>query len=209
VRMATLPIYDMKGSQTGEAEVSAEVFDAEPNGAALHQVVLGRLAAGRQGTAHTRTRGEVAGSTRKLWRQKGTGRARVGDRNPPHRTGGGVAMGPRTRSHRQHIPKRLKAAALRSALSARARAGELTLLDQIELPEAKTKALYEVLQALGAERSTLLVLAEADETVWRCGRNIPGLRIRPAIDVDSYDVMAVRKVIVVKDAVERLEARLS
>jgi large subunit ribosomal protein L4 len=207
--MATLPVYDTAGSQTGELEVSDEVFDGEPNGGVLHQVVSGELAARRQGTAHTRTRSEVAGSTRKLYRQKGTGRARVGDRRPPHRVGGGVAMGPRMRSHRQRVPRRLRAEALRSALSIRARGGDLAVVERIELPEPKTRALHEVLVALGAERDALLVLAEADEIIWRCGRNIRGLRIRPAADLSSYDVMAARKVIAVKEAIGRLEARLS
>ncbi len=207
--MAMLPVYDVEGSQTGDLEVSSQVFDLEPNDGVLHQVVLGHLASRRQGTAHTRTRSEVAGSTRKLWRQKGTGRARVGDRRPPHRVGGGVAMGPRARSHGQRVARRLKAAALRSALSSRARAGALRVIEAIELPEAKTRVLKGMLTSLGAERSTLLVLAEPNPIVWRCGRNIPGLSIRPAMDVSSHDVMAAQTIILERDAVQRLEARLS
>jgi large subunit ribosomal protein L4 len=190
-------------------EVSARVFDSDPNRGVLHQVVLGGLAAARAGTAHTRTRSEVAGSTRKLYRQKRTGRARVGDVRSPIRSGGGVAMGPRMRSHRQRIPRRLKAEALRSALSARARAGDVTVVERLELPEVKTRALHEVLVALGAEGGALLVIADPDEILWRCGRNIPGLRIRSAADVNGYDVMAARKVIALRDAIGRLEARLS
>lgn len=207
--MPTLPVYDTAGSQTGELEVSSDVFGAVPNETVLHQVVLAQLAAARQGTAHTKTRSEVAGSTRKLWRQKGTGRARVGNAKAPNREGGGVAAGPRMRSYRQRVSRRVRTEALRAALSARARAGELTLLEPFELPEPKTRAVQQVLTALGAKGRTLLVLPEPNQTIWRCGRNIPGLSIRPAADLNSYDVMAARTIIIVKDAIPRLEARFS
>jgi len=113
------------------------------------------------------------------------------------------------RSYRQRLSRRVRTEALRSALSARARAGELTLLEPFELPEPKTRAVQQVLTALGAQGRTLLVLPEPNQTIWRCGRNIPGLSIRPAADLNSYDVMAARTVIIVKDAIPRLEARFS
>jgi large subunit ribosomal protein L4 len=190
-------------------EVSGEVFDATPNQQLLHQAVLGGLAAARQGTAHTKTRAEVAGSGRKLWRQKGTGRARVGDSRSPHREGGGLAGGPRMRSYRQRLSRRVKAEALRSALSARARAGELTIVEPFQLPEPKTAAVEEILTALGVEGLALLVLPEPNEIICRCARNIPGLTVRPAAEVSTYDIMAPRRVIIVTDAIARLEARLS
>jgi large subunit ribosomal protein L4 len=207
--MPTLPVYDTTGSQTGELEVSGDVFDATPNEQLLHQVVVAGLAAARQGTAHTKTRSEVAGSGRKLWRQKGTGRARVGDRRPPHREGGGIVGGPRMRSYRQRLSRRVKAEALRSALSTRVRAGELTVIEPFELPEPKTRAVAGMLAALGVEGPALLVLAERNEIIWRCARNIPGLSIRPAAEVNARDVMAPRRVVIVKDAIARLEARVS
>jgi large subunit ribosomal protein L4 len=207
--MPTLPVYSIEGAQTGELEVSADVFGGEPNQAVLHQVVVAELAARRQGTASTKTRGEVAGSTRKLWRQKGTGRARVGDRRSPHRVHGGVAMGPRPRSHRQRVSRSVKAEGVRSALSAQVRAGYLTIVEQLELPEAKTRALKAVLDSLGATGRALLVIAEPSETIWRCGRNIPGLSIRAASDITAWDVLTARKVVITKDAIPALEARLS
>jgi large subunit ribosomal protein L4 len=207
--MATLPVYDTTGSQTGDIEVSGDVFAATPNEQVLHQVVLAGLAARRQGTAHTKTRAEVAGSNRKLWRQKGTGRARVGDSRPPNREGGGVAAGPRMRSFRQRVSRRLRAEALRSALSARAQSGELTVLEAFDLPEPKTRAVAEILTALGVQGPALLVLPEPDEIIWRCARNLPGLRVRVAAEINGPDVMAARRVIVIKDAIARLEARLS
>jgi len=207
--MPKFPRYNMEGSQTGEVELPDAIFGQEPNEALLHETVVAALAARRQGTASAKTRSEVAGSTRKLYRQKGTGRARVGDRRPPHRIGGGVAMGPRPRSHRQRIPEAAKAEGLRSALSAKAQSGDLIILESFELPTAKTKVVQAVLDALEVSGRTLLVLPEPNETIWRCGRNIPGLVIRPASDVNVLDVLTVRKAVIIGDAILALEARLS
>lgn len=206
--MATLPRYDQTGAQAGEMEVPA-VFAEAPHATALHQAVLAELAGQRQGTHSTKTRGEVAGSGRKLWRQKGTGRARVGDRRPPSRVGGGRVTGPRPRSHNQRLSGRMKQEALRSALSARVEAGEVLALEAVELPEAKTKALQTLLDTLGVSGSVLLVLPEHDAMVWRCGRNIEGLRITAAAEVSAYELLAARQVILVKDAISRLEARVA
>ena len=206
--MPRLPVYDITGAQQEEREVSEALFGASVNEAVLHQVVVAELAAEHQGTASTKSRGEVAGSRRKLWRQKGTGRARVGDRRPPNRVGGGIAMGPRPRSYRQRVSRRLKADALRAALTARSGAGDLVLVEPFELTEAKTKALYEVLRALDAIGGALLVLAEQSEVIWRCGRNIPGLSIVDARQVNAHDVLVARKVIITTDALPGLENRL-
>jgi large subunit ribosomal protein L4 len=206
--MAALPRYDKTGAQAGELEVPT-AFAGAPHAVTLHQAVLAELAGQRQGTHSTKTRGEVAGSGRKLWRQKGTGRARVGDRRPPNRVGGGTVTGPRPRSHDQRLSGRMKQEALRSAVAARVEAGEVMALEAVELPEAKTKALQGLLDALGVSGDVLLVLPEHDALVWRCGRNIEGLRIAVAADINAYDVMAARKVILVQDALSRLEARVA
>jgi large subunit ribosomal protein L4 len=207
--MPTLPVYSLEGTQTGELEVSAVVFGVEPNQAVLHQVVVAELAARRQGTADTKTRGEVAGSTRKLWRQKGTGRARTSDRRAPHKIHGGVAMGPHPRSHRQRVSRALKAESVRSALSAQLQAGCLTVVEPLALPEAKTKALKAVLDSLGVVGRALLVIAEPSEMIWRCGRNLPGLSIRVASDVTALELLTARKIVITTEAVPALEARLS
>jgi large subunit ribosomal protein L4 len=133
----------------------------------------------------------------------------VGDRRPPHWTGGGVAMGPRARTHRQRLPRAAKIQGLRSALSAQAADGEVAILEPFELPEPKTRAVQAILDALQANRGTLIVLAKADPLVWRCGRNIPGLAIRPAAELNALDVLSARKIFIVRDALETLEARLS
>jgi large subunit ribosomal protein L4 len=206
--MPMLPIYNTQGEQTGELDAPESIFGRKPNLALLHEVVVAGLAARRQGTSHAKTRSEVSGSTRKLWRQKGTGRARVGDRRPPHWVGGGVAMGPRARSHRQRLPRSAKIEGLRSALSAQAQTGEVAVLEPFELPEAKTRALQAILDALEAGGGTLLVLSQPDAIIWRCGRNIPGLLIRPAAELNALDVMNARKILITSDAIEALEARL-
>lgn len=207
--MATLPRYDKTGARAGEMEASARLFESEPKAAVVHQMVVANLANRRQGNSHTKTRAEVSGSTRKLWRQKGTGRARVGDRRPPSRVGGGVAMGPRRHSHRQGTPTRMKAEALRSALGGRAAAGDVLVVEAVELAEPKTKLLHELLTAIGVTGNLLLVLGQHDEMVWRAGRNIPGLNIVPASDVNAYDVLAARTVVLEQAAVTRLEERLA
>lgn len=207
--MPTLPIYNAEGEQTGELEVPDHIFGREPNLSLLHEVVVAAMAARRQGTSQAKSRSEVAGSTRKLWRQKGTARARVGDRRPPHWTGGGVAMGPRARSHRQRLPRSAKLEGLRSALSAQAAGGEVAILEPFELPETKTRALQAILDALEANRGVLLVPPQADPLLWRCGRNIPGLAIRPATELDALDVLSARKIFILRDAIGALEARLS
>jgi len=207
--MPTLPVYDSSGAPSGEIEVTPALFGGEVNPAALHQVVAAQLAAGRQGTAHTKTRSEVAGSNRKLWRQKGTGRARVGDRRPPHRVGGGRVTGPRTRSYRQRVSQTMRQEALRSALAVRAATGEVKLVAPFQLVEAKTRALQQVLAAVGAGPGTLLVLGEQDEVIFRCGRNLSGIRIADAANVSPTELLAARQVILTTDALPRLEARVS
>jgi large subunit ribosomal protein L4 len=207
--MATLPVHDLTGTQTGEREIPPALWGDEVNARLLHQVVTAGLAARRQGNANTKRRSEVAGSGRKLRRQKGTGRARVGDARPPHFVGGGSATGPRTRSYRQRAAKGLKEEGLRSALGVKAAAGEIMLVEPFELTEAKTRALEGVLAALGGARGALLLLAQPNEVIVRCGRNLPGLRVTDAGQVSAHDLMAARRVIIITDALALLEARVS
>ncbi len=205
--MAAVPVYDRTGAHTGEVEVPAALV-GEPHVAMLHQAVRAELAGRRQGTSDTKTRGEVAGRGRKLWRQKGTGRARVGDRRPPSRIGGGRVTGPHPRSYDQHTPLRVKLSALRAALGTRVAAGDVVALAAIELPEAKTKHLQGLLDTVGVSGKVLLVLAEHDPTLHRCGRNIRGLEITTAGEVTAYALLAARMVVLTTDAMARLEARL-
>jgi len=189
--------------------VPAAVFAALPRPAIVHQALVAGRAAKRQGTHKVKSRSEVAGSTRKLWRQKGTGRARVGDRRPPHRTGGGVAMGPAPRSYRQRLARQVKAKALRSALSAQAQAGDVVLIEPFALAETKTRFLQALLQAMEARGTVLMVLGKHDPELWRCGRNLPGLMMATAGELTTYQVVRARKLIIATDALPGLEARLS
>jgi large subunit ribosomal protein L4 len=207
--MATLPVHDVNGAQTGEMELPASIIGQGPNPVALHQVVTAELAAQRQGTASTKTRSEVAGSGRKLWRQKGTGRARVGDRRPPGRVGGGRVTGPRPRDYRQRIARSLKEEGLRLALEARVAAAGIMLVEPFELTVAKTRALAAVMAALGGSRGTLLVLGQPSEIIARCSRNIPEFRVTDASKLSAYDVMAARRIVITTDALAQLEARVS
>jgi len=207
--MATLPRYDKTGARTEDIEASPRLFESEANAAMVHQVTVAERANRRQGNAHTKTRAEVSGSTRKLWRQKGTGRARVGDSRSPSREGGGVAMGPRRHSHRQDAPARMRAESLRAALASRAAGGDVLVVEAVELAEPKTKLLAGLLDTIGVRGSMLLVLGAHDETVWRAGRNIEGLHILPASDVNAYHVLASRTIVLTQEAVARLEERLA
>jgi large subunit ribosomal protein L4 len=207
--MPTLPIHDLQGQQTGELELPESIFGQEVNEGLLHEAVVAGLVSRRQGNSHAKTRGEVSGSRRKLWRQKGTGRARVGNRFSPHRVGGGVAMGPRAHTYRYRLSRRARLEALRSALSAQVLSEDIILLEPLELPEAKTRAMQNVLDALGVAGDTLLVLPGQSETIWRCGRNIPGLSIRPSSDIGALDVLAARKLVLTTDSIPALEKRLS
>jgi large subunit ribosomal protein L4 len=207
--MATLPLHDPSGTRIGEMAVSAALFAAAPHRAVLHRALVAAQAAMRQGTHKAKTRSEVAGSTRKLRRQKGTGRARVGDARPPHYTGGGVAMGPVPRSHRQVFSRQVRAAALRSALSAQAEAGEVALIEPFELAEKKTKSLQALLEAMEARGRVLMVVGQHDPELLRCGRNIPELVIATAGDLTTRQVLGARKLIIATDALPTLEARLA
>ncbi|MBN1458086.1 MAG: 50S ribosomal protein L4 [Armatimonadetes bacterium] len=207
--MATLAVYSLDGKQVSELELPESVFGADVNEGLLHEAVVAGLRSRRQGNAQAKTRGEVSGSRRKLWRQKGTGRARVGDRFAPHWKGGGVAMGPRGRTFRYRLSRRARLEALRSALTAQVRSEDVILLEPLELPEAKTRVMQGLLDALGVAGNALLVLPTHDDTVWRCGRNIPGLTIHPATDINALDVLAARKVVLTTDAISALEKRLS
>jgi len=202
-----LPRYDKNGARAGEVDVPA-AFAAE-NPAVLHQAVVAARAGQRQGTSKTKTRGEVAGSGKKLWRQKGTGRARVGDRRPPNRVGGGTVTGPRPRDYDHRTPARMKREALRAALSRRVAAGEVIVVEAIALAEPKTRLFQELLETIGLSGDLLLVLPEYDEMLHRSGRNLRGLAITTAAEVTAYELLAPRTVILTSEAISRLEARLA
>ena len=203
--MPTISVYDMTGKQTGSMELSADIFGIEPNVAVMHSAVINYLANQRQGTQSTKTRSEVSGGGRKPWRQKGTGHARQGSTRSPQWTHGGIALGPKPRSYRFALPKKVRRLALKSAFSSKVAADEMLVLESLSLDEIKTKTIVNMLNALGADRKVLLVLPEKDEKIVLSARNIPGVKTALVNTLNVYDILNCDKFIVVKDAVAQLE----
>ena len=200
-----LPVIDSTGAALDPIEVDEAVFGIEPNEAVVHQTLVAQLASRRAGSASTRTRGQVRGSTRKLRRQKGLGMARVGSSRSPLRRGGGVAFGPSPRFYVQRLPKRMRRLALRSVLSSRVAEERLTVIDAIELEAPSTKRLLELLAATEVGEHTLVVSADADRNLMLSLRNIPGASMLPAGTLNVVDALAHRRMLVTVDAVRRIE----
>lgn len=205
----SVPVYNAQGEQVGEMALSDAVFAVPPNVRLLHQVAVGYLANRRQGTAAVKTRGQVSGGGRKVWRQKGTGRSRQGSNRAPHWRGGGAVFGPRPRDYRQRLPRAMRHAALRSALSARLREGRLRVLDALRLERPRTRELLGILARLelGDDRA-LVVTASADRNAYLSGRNVPGLQVEAAAQLNALHVLRARAVVLTRDAVQAVEGVL-
>lgn len=203
--MPKVPVYNMEGNQVGEIDLNDAIFGTEVNEPLLHQAVVAYEANKRQGTVSTKTRTEVRGGGRKPWRQKGTGRARHGSTRSPIWVGGGVTFGPKPRDFRQGLPKKVRRAALRSALSAKVNTGDIIVLDNLSLTEAKTKVMAGVLEKLGATDTTLIVTEERDQNVMLSTRNLPGVALTQAAGLNAYDVLKHRKLVITKDGVAKVE----
>jgi len=175
------------------------------NQAVLHQAMVRQRANTRQGTASTKTRSEVAGTSKKMYRQKGTGSARAGSRRSPLRRGGGVTFGPKPRSYRQAMPKKMRQLALKCALSAKAADGELMVLEQLELDEPKTKEMVRILRALGVESSALIATAEPEGKVIKSARNLPRVKTIPANLLNVVDILSHRMLLMTEEAVHKAE----
>lgn len=194
----------------GRRAVSEEVFGAPVKEHLLHQVVVAQLASRRRGTASAKTRDEVRGSSAKPWRQKGLGRARVGTRRTPVWRGGGVTFPPKPRSFAMRVPKKVRRAALRGALSLRQSEGALVVVDAIEMEEPKTKAFAAILEKLGINGSVLVVLAEPNPTVERSSSNLPQVSDMRVEGLNVYDVLKHERLLLVgEEAVAKVEERLS
>lgn len=201
-----IEVKNIRGESLDEIEIQDDVFGASMNSALVHQVVVGQLANKRQGTSKTKTRSEVSGGGRKPWPQKHTGRSRQGSIRSPLWKGGGVTFGPAPRSYRQRTPKKMRRAAIRMTLSDKARAGSLIVLDALALDSPKTKDFVAMMQALGVERSVLLVGDGAEHDALRAGRNVQGIDMLPADLLNAVDVLNHRTLIMTLDAVRRAEA---
>jgi large subunit ribosomal protein L4 len=204
-----LPVKDMTGNQTGQIEVSDAVFGAPVNKALMHQALVRQLSNARLGTHKTKTRGEVSGGGRKPWKQKGTGRARQGSTRASQWVGGGTAFGPLPRTYIKAMPKKMHRAALRSALSVKAGAGQIVVLDGLRMSEAKTKQAAQLIKALGVQdQSVLLVVADKDENVVLSVRNLPTVKLQLSTYLNVRDLLGYDTLVIAKDAVARVEAWL-
>jgi large subunit ribosomal protein L4 len=203
-----ISVYNNAGQEITKIEVDEAIFGVKPNEALVHQALVRQLANSRQGTADTKTRREVSGSSRKLYKQKHTGMARAGNKRSPLRRGGGVIFGPHPRSYRQAMPKKMRRLAIRSILSAKVAGEELKVIDSFGLEEPKTKQMAQVLQALGIESSALLVTADLDTTVFKSARNIAMVKALPANMLNVGDLMSCDTLLMTVDAVRRVESML-
>ena len=203
--MPNIKVMDMTGKEVSTIELSDAIFGITPNVPAMHTMVVNYLANQRQGTQSTLTRTEVSGGGRKPWRQKGTGHARQGSTRAPQWTHGGVALGPKPRSYRFTVNKKLKRLAMKSALSSKVLSGDMIVLDNITMNDYKTKDMVKMLGAVGAQGKALIVMPEVDSKVIKSAANIPGVKTALVNTINVYDILNYDKFVVVKDAVAKIE----
>jgi len=203
--MPTVALMSISGEKVGELELKPEVFGVEPNLPLMHQAVVEELANRRSGTADTKTRAEVVGGGRKPFRQKGTGRARQGSLSAPQYIGGGVVFGPHPRSYAQRMPRKMKRAAFRSALSAKLADGEIVVVDELVLEAISTKKMVEIMGNLDASGKVMIATTEISDELERSSRNIPGiaLRVPPALSV--VELLDADRIVITKAAAQVVE----
>lgn len=200
-----VPVYSLTREVVKHIEISDDVFGVPFNQAVVHQATVRQRANARQGTTNTKTRGEVSGSTRKLYAQKHTGHARAGNIRSPLRRGGGIIFGPKPRNYRQAMPKKMRQLALRCVLSAKAGDGELMILEQLKLDEPKTKEMVRILVALGVDSSALIATSEPEENVVKSARNLPGVKTIPASLLNVIDLLSYKMLLMTEAAVRKVE----
>jgi large subunit ribosomal protein L4 len=199
------PVYNLAGEVVTNIEISDRVFGVPFNEALVHQSVLRQQANARQGNASTKTRGNVSGSTKKLYAQKGTGSARAGSIKSPLRRGGGIVFGPHPRDYHQAMPKNMRRLALRCVLSAKLEDGELKILESLKLDEIKTKKMAAILDAMKVDTTTLVVTSAADVNLVKSARNLPGIKTLPANLLNVVDIISHRTLLMEVDAVRKAE----
>ncbi|MBR5752977.1 MAG: 50S ribosomal protein L4 [Clostridia bacterium] len=203
--MPSVKVYSFAGKETGKMKLNDSIFGIEPNMSAVHLVVVNYLANQRQGNQSTLTRAEVRGGGRKPWRQKGTGHARQGSTRSPQWRHGGVALGPKPRSYGFSINKKVRQLAMKSALSDKVASDAFQVVDGLKMDAIKTKDMVAALNGLGAAKKTLIITAEKDDVVYKSARNIAGVKVSPVNAINVYDLVNADKVVIAKEAVEKLE----
>ena len=201
----TTKVYNMSGNQVGEVELSEGIFGIEPNVSVMHDVVKNHLANCRQGTQSALTRAEVSGGGRKPWRQKGTGRARQGSTRAPQWTHGGIVFAPKPRDYSYRLNKKTRRLALKSALSAKAQAGEIVVIDEIKMSIIKTNVFQKFLNAVKVNRKALVITAEPNEMVIKSSRNIEGVQTTFANLINVYDILNANQLVLDKAALAKIE----
>ena len=207
--MLTVPVQNCEGEKVGEVNLSEAIFSRRYAPGAVYQAVVTYQANRRAGTASTKTRGEVSGGGKKPWRQKGTGRARAGSNASPLWRRGGAVFGPHPRSFRRRLSRTAKRRALASELGERLRNQKVLVVDKLVVSEGRTRVVKGLLEKLGVEGKVLLVLADHDGNLERGGANLPGLRVALAKDLNVLDILSCERAVLTRDALERLEERLT
>lgn len=195
----------MSGKKVSDLALKDDIFGINPSVPAMHMMVVNYLASQRQGTQSTLTRSEVSGGGKKPWRQKGTGRARQGSTRAPQWTHGGIALGPKPRDYRFSVNKKIRRLAMKSALSTKVAGGEMIVLDKLEFDQIKTKQMVKVLNSLETGKKVLIVLPEKNDVVYRSARNIAGVQTTLVGQLNVYDILNCDTVVVLKDAVSKIE----
>jgi large subunit ribosomal protein L4 len=203
-----VPIRNLAGETVGEVELRDDIFDAPVSKPLMHQALVRQQANARLGTHNTKTRGEVRGSTRKIWRQKGTGRARHGSIKVNLWPGGGITFGPKPRSYRKSMPRKMRRAAYRSALSVKAQDGQIVVLDGLEMGAPKTREMVEMLDRLGLEGSVLIMLPEKNENVERSARNLADVKTLRAAYLNVRDLLGYDTLLIPQGSLEVIEGIL-
>ncbi|MDU6181972.1 MAG: 50S ribosomal protein L4 [Anaerococcus vaginalis] len=203
--MPKVEVLNIKGENVGEIELNETLFAAEIAETAVYDTVKNQLANKRQGTQSAKTRAEVRGGGRKPFRQKGTGRARQGSIRAPHYTGGGIVFAPKPRDYSYKIPKKMRRKALYSVLTSKVNDNELIVLDELKLDSYKTKEANEILTNINANKKAYVVIAENDDKVYRSFRNIEGCNVEKANLINVYDLLRHDKLVITKDAINKLE----
>jgi large subunit ribosomal protein L4 len=204
--MAELPLYSKDGKSAGTVTVDEKIFGDLVRKKLLKQVVVIHEANQREGNAHTKTRGEVAGSTKKLWPQKHTGRARMGTKRSPIWVKGGIVFGPRTREYRLTITDSMRRAALDSALLAKILDKEVSVVDGVTFEKPKTKVMSGLIKTIGLKRSVLLAVGKHDPNLWLSARNLESLSVRPVRELNAYDILKHKDLLLTKEALDALVA---
>lgn len=194
-------LKNIQGKEVGTVELPDDIFSAEINTSVMHQSLLRQLANKQLGTHSAKSRGQVRGGGRKPWRQKGTGRARQGTIRAPQWRGGGIVFGPTPRSHAKRMPRKMRRLALRSALSVKAAAQQIVVLDELSFEKPSTKAMAEMMAALGVQRNALLLLPDANDVVELSARNLPNMKILRATYLNVRDLLGYQTIILPQDAI--------